>query len=330
MSAEAQGGAAIDNDMYIIRNGNQTGYGTTHTFENVSSDVFTFSAEDSRGNIGTATVAPTMVNYVRLTCYLRNNRPDASGNMTVECEGDYFNGSFGAVSNTLTVQYRYKTQGGSFGQWQNMTVSKNGNWYGARASLDIPNFNYKSTYTFECRAIDKLETVTSTAGSAKSVPVFHWGENDFVFEVPVTFNGGDSPLHEDELLDIVYPVGSIVIRYDHLSPASIFGGTWTRVIHNTGGATFLYGCTASGVIGECGGESTHTLTVNEMPSHTHDVYITASLGTTGTEDYLYGDGVKVQQPTSGRNVISTRSSGGGAAHNNMPPYIKVSIWRRTA
>lgn len=190
MSAKAQGDAAIDNDMYIIRNGNNTGYGTEHTFNNIESNVFTFSAEDSNGNIGTVTVAPRMVNYIKLTCNIAKNRPDALGNMTVACTGNYFNDTFGAVANTLSVQYRYKAYNGTYSAWSAMTVTKNGNSYYASAELTIPEFSQNLFYSFETRAIDKLMTVPSAVSTVKSIPMFHWGENDFVFEVPVTFNAG--------------------------------------------------------------------------------------------------------------------------------------------
>lgn len=337
MSAK-EGHAPIDESLYIIRNGNNTGYGASHTFNNVESAVFTFLAEDMTGAVGTKTITLPMVNYVRLTCNIEDNRPDANGSMTVKCSGNYFNGSFGAESNTLTVQYRYKTQGSSYGQWQNMSITKNGNYYVATASLNIPNFDYQNTTcVFECRAIDQLETATSKESFAKNVPVFHWGENDFVFEVPVTFNEGLHNAKENQLLDLVYPVGSIVIRYDHLSPASIFGGVWTRVVHSAGGATFLYGCTAAGVIGECGGESTHTLTIDEMPQHDHNFVGDGSkiiqndrqLFASGTA-YSSRAGISVGADWSSNGSVVIGKTGGGLAHNNMPPYIKVSIWRRTA
>lgn len=190
MSAEAQDGAAIDLDMFIIRNGEETRYGASGVFYNVESNVFTFSAEDSNGNVGTAKVTPSMVNYIKLTCNISNNRPDAVGNMSVTCVGNYFNNTFGAVANTLTVQYRYKEYNGTFSSWQDMTVTLNGNSYFAAANFTIPNFNQNLFYSFETRAIDKLMTMPSKASTVKSLPIFHWGENDFVFEVPVTFNAG--------------------------------------------------------------------------------------------------------------------------------------------
>ena len=190
MSATAQYSAAINLDTYIIRNGNTTGYGTSYTVNNVENNSFTFSVEDSRGYVGTASRAPTMINYVKLTCNIENTKPDASGNMDVRCTGSFFNGSFGSVSNTLTVQCRYKKPDGTYSDWYTMTTTKNGNYYGAYTSFTIANFNYQAVYTFECKATDKLATVSSTPNAVKSTPVFHWSEDDFVFEVPVTFNAG--------------------------------------------------------------------------------------------------------------------------------------------
>ena len=183
-------GAAIDLDMYIIRNGDKTGYSDDYTFNGVESNVFTFSAEDSEGNIGTAKVTLPMVGYIKPTCNIYQNKPDAVGNMSVGCSGDYFNNTFGAVRNTITVQYRYKIYGGTFGSWADMDVTVNGNSYTAFANFVIPNFNQNQLYSFETRVIDELSEVSSKVYTVKNMPLFHWGEDDFVFEVPVTFNAG--------------------------------------------------------------------------------------------------------------------------------------------
>lgn len=123
--------------------------------------------------------------------------------------------------------------------------------------------------------------------------------------------------HSDALK--MWPVNSIYISYSHTSPAELFGGTWVRIDN-----AFLYGCGADDTIGETGGEKEHTLTQSEMPSHSHSYYSpivqqvqSTSSGTT------YGNYNKSYQ-------IATNSMGGDQAHNNMPPYIQVSIWRRTA
>lgn len=139
----------------------------------------------------------------------------------------------------------------------------------------------------------------------------------------------------------VYPVGSIVIRYDHTSPASLYGGTWTRVIHtSTGAGAFLYGCTAAGVIGEEGGEAAVTLTNSELPA------LSGSFRARGWNSAFSllsnTTGVFSERDTAGTTFSAANSSaevgyrtitmsfGGDQAHNNIPPFVKVSIWRRTA
>ena len=118
-----------------------------------------------------------------------------------------------------------------------------------------------------------------------------------------------------------YPVNSIYISYSHTSPAEMFGGTWTRIENR-----FLWGCTADGSIGHTGGESTHTLTVDEMPSHRHGAHNANGGGY--TTEYLPFTASGTKKGYTGN--MYTLNSGGGAAHNNLPPYIHVSIWRRTA
>lgn len=191
MTAEARKGAAINLDLCIIRNGINTGYGLTHTFNNTESGGFIFSAEDSRGNVGKDTITPDIVNYTKLTCYVVNNKPDALGNMTVACTGQWFNGSFGKETNTLTAQCWYgKTGDPLSGNAIDMEIVEIGESYYAYADLVIPNFSQTQGYVFEVTVKDKLETVTTDPYVASSRPIFHWGENDFVFEVPVTFNAG--------------------------------------------------------------------------------------------------------------------------------------------
>lgn len=202
MTATPQKGASMDESQYFIKHGNSSYQIEKEngvfqkTFNAVESSVFTFSAKDNRGNVGSATVTKDkdMVDYVKLTCNISQNRPDGAGDMTVSCTGNYFNGSFGAVTNTLKVQYRYKLYGGSYiVDWTDMDVTLSGNSYYAEKNLE--GLDYQATYTFETRAIDKVceyyETaVTSTGSPVSSKPIFHWGKDDFVFEVPVTFNAG--------------------------------------------------------------------------------------------------------------------------------------------
>ena len=114
-----------------------------------------------------------------------------------------------------------------------------------------------------------------------------------------------------------YPVGSIYMSVISANPGTLFGGTWERIQD-----MFLLAAGATYGAGTTGGEATHTLTVDEMPSHTH----TYSIATTTGND-AGGDGVQYYRTHS---TATSGSTGGGLAHNNMPPYIAVYVWKRTA
>lgn len=116
---------------------------------------------------------------------------------------------------------------------------------------------------------------------------------------------------------IAYPVGSIYIAYNHTNPKTLFGGTWERM---SGG--FLWASQAGDIIGQTGGEKTHKLTVDELPSHTHGSVYSGNASGTKSYAWLASGGSSM--------AYGTVATGGGAEHNNMPPYIQVSIWRRTA
>lgn len=143
-----------------------------------------------------------------------------------------------------------------------------------------------------------------------------------VAQVPTPYYKA-TPAQLRSLLDYIYPVDSVYISYSHKDPAEMFGGTWVRITE-----AFLWATTAGGTIGQTGGSKTHTLTVNELPSHAHaiDVTNTASGSVTVSEDMVKYN----KTATTFQGSIATANQGGGAAHNNMPPYIQVSVWRRTA
>ena len=125
-------------------------------------------------------------------------------------------------------------------------------------------------------------------------------------------------------VDLIYPVGSIYMSVNATNPKELFGGTWEQIK-----GKFLLGMSSSYPAGSQGGEATHILTANEMPSHTHqfnDYWTVAAASGTGRRAVKFNN--SDHSPESGG--LSTSSSGGGGAHNNMPPYLAVYIWKRTA
>lgn len=119
-----------------------------------------------------------------------------------------------------------------------------------------------------------------------------------------------------------YPVGSYYISGNSTSPASLFGGTWHRIE-----SRFLWGAPSTSTLGATAGEMTHTLTVDELPSHRH---MMNGLETDRVEGgYVAARSATFSQQTDDGTTY-TDYTGGGAAHNNMPPYVTVAIWRREA
>lgn len=147
------------------------------TINAVESGSFTFSATDSRGYTTTKTINKTLIEYIKLTCSLNAGAPTTDGVATLKISGNYWNGSFGKVANTLTVQYRYKAKGGTYSSWTSITATKSGNTYSATAT--ISGLNYQTTYVFQARATDKLATKNTNEQTRRTTPVFDWGKDDF-------------------------------------------------------------------------------------------------------------------------------------------------------
>ena len=138
-----------------------------------------------------------------------------------------------------------------------------------------------------------------------------------------------------ELMLTLYPVGSIYMSLEAVSPAGLFGGTWEQLKDR-----FLLGAGSAYAAGSTGGEAAHTLSINEIPSHAGHLYGNAG-GVNGKGDakgaWLKEININSSLTTSyGWNYKNNeyypanRSLGGGAAHNNMPPYLAVYMWKRVS
>jgi len=133
-------------------------------------------------------------------------------------------------------------------------------------------------------------------------------------------------------IDSLYPVGSIYMSVNNVNPSTIFGGTWEQIEDR-----FLLASGATYAAGTTGGESTVTLNINQIPSHRHinDYYYPGgeqqwytdsgdSIGGSGKK-YIYLNG------SAGFHGAQKHSNvGGGQAHNNMPPYLAVYVWKRVS
>lgn len=200
--------------------GSLTGTAENGELSGVESGTFVFSATDSRGNTSSVTVNRTLIPYVKLSCALDCPAPNALGNMTFYIKGNYFNGSFDGTTNagrqnSLTVEYRYKVNNGAWGDWtsaRNANSTTSGNNYNFPVTLH--NLDYKSTYTFQARISDYLDSVTTGEISVRTPPVFDWGEEDFNFNVPIMMNGETVLRHNETAKNVVLSAhgGHIYIR----------------------------------------------------------------------------------------------------------------------
>ena len=164
---------------------------------------------------------------------------------------------------------------------------------------------------------------------------------------------------DDSNYNKIYPIGSIYMSINETNPSELFGGKWERIKDK-----FLLSAGDNYNAGDEGGEATHTLTENEMPSHTHiqdshnhtqnahnhtqnpHSHTIGSLiryTISGKGAAAVGDGYgnsnnyhtgsttatnKEATATNNPQTATNQNTGGGQAHNNMPPYLTVYVWVR--
>lgn len=127
----------------------------------------------------------------------------------------------------------------------------------------------------------------------------------------------------------IYRVGSIYMSIDPTDPSTLFGGTWERIKDR-----FLLSAGDTYAAGATGGEATHTLTVNELPAHSHvngilrsySSYRPASSTTMAIDKYK----TTAYDSENPSNYSTNETGSYNPAHNNMPPYLTVYMWFRTA
>lgn len=218
--------------------------GNTKVYNNCSETSFVFKAVDSRGYSTSITKTPTVIAYIQLTINPVLLRPTPTGsNITMSFSGDFYRGSFGAATNTLTIRYRYKESGGSYCAWK--TVESTKIVFGSRSytssetfALD-DEFNYQKEYQFQVQAVDgtseyPLSTATKNITVPRGIPVFDWGENDFNFNVPVMIDNVN-------LLNIIYPIGSVYMTASSSLPAVMSKiGTWEHIGDDSVSTTNIY------------------------------------------------------------------------------------------
>lgn len=140
-----------------------------------------------------------------------------------------------------------------------------------------------------------------------------------------------------EIMLSIYPVGAIYTSTVSTSPASLFGGTWEQLKDR-----FLLGAGGSYSAGATGGAATVTLSAANMPAVSGSIemhsaatatnvnYVTGCFSSGLTNSSRYKAGGSESSGAQSVGVINFSNGGGGAAHNNMPPYLAVYMWKRVS
>lgn len=294
------------------------------------SQALTVTVTDSRGFTASKSVQVTVDDYSAPTAVIdlhRLNNFEPTTYITAHARYSYLNGK-----NAVTITAKCKK------------VSETD--YGTPVALtdsvqSMLTCDRDSAYDFVVTIADKLESTDYNLALGKGIPAFFIdtqkssvGVNCLPSQSDVLQLGDSAWLTAQG----AYPVGAIYLSVTDANPAAFFGGTWERISQgrfligagaNAANTTDYWGSYADGAenfpAGEMGGEVTHTLTVDEMPSHTHSERLewsnTKAWGLTGTGQ---GANAVVDQGSA------TEATGGGKPHNNMPPYLVCYMWRRVS
>lgn len=191
MVATAYKGATIKS--YKISNGSNVVNAATATFNNSEHNSFKFEVWDSRGNYNTYTQEIRMIDYLAPTCSVEarialGDADSTTANITFTTKGNVFNGSFGAISNSLSLDYTISNDAGEIAASGSLEAIYNGNTYSAEKLVE--GLDYRKSYIVYVAAHDAINSgIPANSKMLKAIPVFDWSEEDFNFNVPINMNG---------------------------------------------------------------------------------------------------------------------------------------------
>ena len=216
--------------------------------------------------------------------------------------------------NEVTISAKYR-KAGSSDAWATVALAN-----GVESTVTCER-DY--AYEWQITTADKLGSTTQNLTLGRGVPTFFIdtkkssvGVNCFPTANGV-FQLGDNAFFTAAG---AYPVGAIYLSVTDTDPATLFGGTWERI-----GGRFLLGADDTYTAGSTGGEAEHTLTIDEMPKHNHEI---DNLNASGNATpYMT---VQAQDNKGYGGNVQTMYAGGSQPHNNMPPYLTVFMWKRVS
>lgn len=277
------------------------------------SQALTVTAKDSRGFTASQSVQVTVDDYSAPTAVIdlhRLNNFEPTTYITASARYSHLNGK---NSVTITAKFK-KVSDSSYGTPIEL----------ADSIQSTVTCDRDSAYDFVVTVADKLETTEYNLALGKGIPAFFIDTK----KSSVGVNCLPTQNNAFQLSDAAwltaqgaYPVGAIYLSVTNVNPATLFGGTWEAI-----GGRFLLGANSTYTVGSTGGESEHKLTASEMPRHNHALD-NHNVSAGNTTAYVT---VQAQAKVGYNGNVQTLYTGGDGSHNNMPPYLAVYMWKRTA
>lgn len=316
-NAQALNSATLKTITAVVNGNAYTGTlnGSTGTINvgvvNISSDEkVTVKIVDSRGNEGIREITVLVYDWTLPSAIIKLNRKSNYYSESIL----NVNANYSSIGgkNEVTIKYRTK-------KVANSTYST----YTAIQNNSDANFTADNEYEWnvQVNVADKLGSTTYNLLLPRGIPIAYVDTKKNSFGVNCfPKNEKSLEINGKTIFDMVYPVGSVYVSVNATNPSALFGGTWEQIKDR-----FLLSAGNTYKVGATGGEDAHVLTVDEMPRHNHSIDNLNASGS--TTPYMT---VQAQEKKGYGGNVQTFFTGGGQAHNNMPPYIVVYIWQRTA
>ena len=384
ISAEGKYGAGINAYQMVIGGGVYGDPYVSGYLTRTGEVTVTGQATDSRGYVGKVDKTISVIPYAKPAIVPADGetgivcaRCDANGTLTdsgtylkVKAKRSYSKVISNGVQRNFCA-FRYRCNGGGW-----VTIYSNGDVLDTILSEVVTSTT--TSYTIEVGVIDDLGYEATELIIVPSDQVeFHlreggdgaafgeYAEDAKVLSVAeswelkvkgrLTVKGKDvGGVDKDALLEMIYPVGSIYMSVNEVSPATFLGGTWERIKDK-----FLLSSGDTYGAGSTGGEAAHKLTAEEsgIPAHNHDAsysgadfYIRHGYNS-GTDSVAEGTNTSIEKGVGAQwatgfttsnyshkldkisiagsvSVNERTSADAGKAHNNMPPYLAVYVWQR--
>lgn len=334
---------------------------TTGFLTTSGSNTCSVTVKDSRGRTKSQSVTFNVIAYaspaINSFSVSRCNQ-DGTANDEGNCAKCVVSSSISSVNSKNTKSFQIKYKKISDTEW-NVFDLDNTN-YTINTTQIIQNIDTESEYNFKTSATDFFSTAEYSHNLSTAYTLVDYNQSgkgmaigkvstQNAFEINMdTKLTGNLTINDKTIFDLIYPVGAIYMSVNSTNPGSLFGGTWVA----WGQGRVPVGVNTSGTfnsVEKTGGSETHTLTIAQMPSHTHtqnshrhnygrpalfggennddgSIFTPRYTGRTSSQYKGNSNGWTEMSYTTATN----QNTGGGESHNNLQPYITCYMFKRTA